>query len=317
VIIIVLLLVIAVLVLGAMVVARSRHRPLARLYRPLGWPTVHEWRERTASIFALQARPSAPSDSHWATPPAQQPSQLLYLPEINTAVGTRPPFGLAVAVRATGPTDAEQPDAYYAQRNVVALARGVSAAGAGQRAAALTLSAVMTSPLGRSDKAEEALRTGVESANKLVRSVARREPRYSDMATTLDVVYLELQDGWTRLYFAHVGNSSVWLKRASSSSVELLTQSDAPDGPLLRAVGLNPDLTPSIGEEPVNEGDRVFLTTASRSCFVTQAMMDGAARNGGSLPECAAALAAVARSPVAEGITIVAVEVSRFASFVA
>jgi serine/threonine protein phosphatase PrpC len=220
-------------------------------------------------------------------------------------------------VRATGPADAEQPDAYYAQRNVVALARGMSAAGAGQRAAALTLSAVMTSPLGRSDKAEEALRTGVESANKLVRSVAGREPRYSDMATTLDVVYLEFQGGRACLYFAHVGNSSVWLKRASSSSVELLTQSDAPDGPLLRAVGLNPDLTPSIGAELVDAGDRVFLTTASPSCFVTHAMMDAAARNGGSLHECAAALAAVVRSPAAEGITIVAVEVSRFASFVA
>jgi hypothetical protein len=316
VIIIVLLLVIAVLVLGAMVLARGRRRPLARLDQSFGWPTVHGWRERTASMFAVHAPPPTAVSSRWPTPPAQQASQFLDVSEMAAADG--PSLGLAVAVQSSGSADPEQPDAYYVQRNVVALARGLSAAGAGQRAAALTLSAMMTSPLGRSGKAEEALRAGVESANKLVRSVARREPRYSDMTTTLDVVYLELQGRQTYLCFAHVGNSSVWLKRGSSPSVELLTKSDAPDGPLLRAVGLNADLTPAIGVQPVVPGDRVFLTTTSRSCLVTPAMVDAATRSAGSLLDCAAALAGSVRpQAAAEGITVVAAEVAGIASFVA
>jgi hypothetical protein len=317
VIIVVWLLVIAVLFLGAMMVlVLGRRRPLSRLFQPLGWPIVYEWRGRAGSIFARRAQPSANFSSSTAIPPERQPSQMLDLP-MSTTVTDGPALGLAVVVRAAGPTDDEQADAYYVQRNVVALARGVSAAGAGQRAAALTLSAIMTSPLGQSGQSGEALRIGAEAANKLVRSVAQREPRYSDMATTLDVVYLEPRADRTFLHFAHVGNSSVWLKRASSFAAELLTQSDAPDGPLLRAVGLNPDLTPFIGVESVATGDQIFLTTASRSCFVTHEMIDTVAQSGGSLHESTAALAGIVQSSAAGGITIVAAEVTPFASFLA
>jgi hypothetical protein len=279
-------------------------------------------RERGAAILTLRrsARRSRVANAGWLTRPDLQPAQVLELPGTKTLVDDWP-LGLAVTALATGSVGYPQQDVYYVQRNVIALARGLSSAGIGPRAAALTLSAVMTSPIGRSREADEALRQGVRAANRLVRSVARREPAYSDMATTLDVVSVAFDGGRPSLHFAHVGNASIWLQRTASRSVELLTESHAVDGgPLLRAVGVAADVVPDIGQEATDAGDRIFLTTASRYFAFSPKIMNTItiAYAESPLHDCVAALAdAVRASAAPEGVTIVAAEVARPASFLA
>ena len=160
----------------------------------------------------------------------------------------------------------------------------------------------MASPLGQTQDEEAALRTGVRSANRLVRSVSQHEPKHSDMAATLDVVVMAVEGDRPYLHFAHVGNSSIWLQRAASMSVELLTESHAIDGgPLLRAVGVSANLVPDIGHMQVDLGDRIFLTTASRYFTFTPMIMDAIAiaHTGSPLHKVVAALADAALADTA------------------
>ena len=256
-----------------------------------------------------------------AASPDLQPAQALDLRPATKTLADDGPLGLAVTAMAARPDGYPQHDVYYVQRNVIAVARGLNAVGGAQRAAALTLSAVMSSALGRTQDPEEALRKAVSSANRLVRSISRREPEYSDMATTLDVAFVDVGEGQSSLYFAHVGNSSLWLQRAGSGPAKLLTESHSVDGgPLLRAVGLSPEVVPDLGHVPAGVGDRIFLTTASRYFTFTPEVMSAitAAQAGSSLHDCAAALAGAVRAAgTPEGVTIVVAEVGRLASFAA
>lgn len=279
-------------------------------------------RERAAAVRRRRSvrrlRLAGLEGTGWVSRPDLQPAQVLAARGAKTLVDDGP-LGLAVTALATESVGYPPQDVYYVQRNVIALARGLSAVGAGQRFAALALSAVMTSPLGRIQDAGEALRMAMRSANRLIRSAARREPGYSDMATTLDVVFVASNGGRPSLYFAHVGNSSLWLQRAGSTSVELLTESHVIDGgPPLRAVGLSGSIVPDIGYVPADPGDRIFLTTASRYFAFTLRIVNAvaAAHAGSPLQNCVAALAdAVGSSAAPEGITIVAAEIARSASF--
>jgi hypothetical protein len=178
---------------------------------------------------------------------------------------------------------------------------------------------VMTSQLGQTPNLEEALRESVSSANSLVRSFSRREPQYSDMAATLDVVFVAFDGEQPSLHFAHVGSSSIWLQRVASQSVELLTESHTIDGgPLLRAIGVAPAVVADVGQLPVSLGDRIFLTTASRFFAFTLEIIETitAVRAGSPLHDCVGALAeAVLPAADPEGVTIVAAEITRSASF--
>jgi hypothetical protein len=69
----------------------------------------------------------------------------------------------------------------------------------------------------------------------------------------------------------------------------------------------------------VNPGDRVFLTTASRYFAFTARIVNAiaSAHAGSPLQNCVAALAdAVQSSAAPEGVTIVAAEIARAASFI-
>jgi hypothetical protein len=264
------------------------------------------------------ARQAALTRADWLASPELQAAQLVYqVPERTLTDGE--PVGLAVTSRAVGPDGYPQQDVYYVQRDIIALARGLTAPPAAQRAAALSLSGIMTSPLGRTRDAEKALREGVKTANALVRSVARREPQYSDMAATLDVVFVDFRADQPLLHFAHVGNSTIWLWRGAGGPAQQLTEPHAMDGgQVLRAVGLAKDLVPEVGREPVDLGDRVFLATASPYLAVPPKLVEtiAAAHADQPLRDCVAALAdAIGPAATAEGLTILAAELARPASF--
>jgi hypothetical protein len=229
------------------------------------------------------------------------------------------PPGLAVVALATGSIGYPSPDAYFVQRNVIAVARGLNGAGVGQRAATLTLSAIITAPFGRTADVAKALRDGAASANRLVRSVAKREPANSDLRTTLDVAHVTFDGDEATLCYAHAGNAAIWLQRAGRARLELLTQAHAVDGgPVLRAVGLTAELTPDIGEVPVGIGDRIFVLTTTPYYALPAEVMKSIVAGYADKPlaECVTALVEAARPAAApEGITLVAAELSRSPSF--
>lgn len=261
------------------------------------------------------ARSAGPT---WLTRPDLQPAQTLSLPGTTTLEEEWPP-GLTVAALAAGPASAQQQDVYYVQRNLIALARGLTDIGEGQRAAALALSAVMTSRLGQTADIDQALQKGVSAANRLVRSISKRDPHYSDMVTTLDVVFVAFDSGESVMHFAHVGNSAIWLQRAGSPSVELLTEPHVVDGgPMLKAIGLTGELKPDIGRRPVEVGDRIYLTTKSPYFTFTGRLMNGTVgdRAGRPLHEAIATLAeAVNSSSTPDEVMIVGAELARPATF--
>lgn len=278
---------------------------------------------RTRAWARLAARRSARRGIAAATRVTRrdlQPTRVVDVPPAQTLVDDAR-LGLAVTGLATPSVGHPHQDVYYVQRNTIAIARGLTDAEVCQRAAALSLSAVMTSSLGQDLRIEEALRAGVTAANALVRSVAAREPRYSGMATTLDVVLATFEGDQPLLHFAHVGSSSIWLQRTASMSVELLTESHTiAGGPLLRAIGMSGSVIAQIGHRRAEAGDRLFITTSSRSFAFTPETVSAVATEhaAGSLHDCAAGLAAATQpSTDLEGITIVAAEIARSAIFVA
>jgi serine/threonine protein phosphatase PrpC len=164
----------------------------------------------------------------------------------------------------------------------------------------------------------EALKDSVESANRVVRSISSRDPEYSNMVTTLDIVVLASDVKRLYMYFAHIGSSSIWLLHAGDSTVQMLSEKHTVDnGSLLRAVGLSQEVLAQMGKVPVQPGDRVFLISAGSGFSFTPEAMDAVlAYAAEPLHDCAAALADAARSSgVPESITIIAAEVSKEAMF--
>ena len=172
---------------------------------------------------------------------------------------------------------------------------------------------------GRTDQVEKGLIECVNAANRVVRSIRNREPGFSDMATTLDVMCLARQGGRPAVYFAHVGNSAIWLHRTGSPGIELLTKVHGmTGGPLLRAVGLSPDVLPDIGQVRIRPGDRIFLTTASSAFSFSTETLESVAISHANEPlaNSVAALAEVARSGGGtQSITVVAAELGESAAF--
>jgi serine/threonine protein phosphatase PrpC len=316
---------------------RSRQRLSARTPGPLALARkLDALREQAARVIAprslapgqppaedLAGVPSARAAARGRELPAtrldRQAGQTLTLPATQTRTDDWPP-GLTVTALAAGPAGAAQQDVYYVQRDLVALARGLTAIGSGQRAAALALSAIMTSRPGQAPDAEQALRDGTDAANRLVRSIAQREPRYSDMVATLDVVYVAFDGRKPQLHFAHVGTSTIWLQRAGSPAVVRLTEPHVvPGGPVLRAVGRAPEtLVPDTGSEHIEVGDRIFLTTASHAFSFTEPQLNAAAGYHADRPlhDAIAALADVVQEAgVSDEIMIVGAEVARTGMF--
>ncbi|HEY1823607.1 MAG TPA: hypothetical protein VGG83_27080 [Trebonia sp.] len=273
----------------------------------------------------LPTRPLAPNpaadegraievQAAWQAYPDLQPAQLVYPLRARTLIDDEP-LGLTITARAVGSAGYPEQDAYYVQRNVVVLARGLTSVGAAQRAASLALSGVMTSALGQTRDVEKTLREAVKTSNALVRSVARREPQYSEMVTTLDVVFIDFRDDLPTLHFAHVGNSTIWIYRTAGGPVEQLTEPHAFDGgPVLRAVGLTAELAPDIGTKQIGLGDRVFMATANPYFAVPTKLIQtiAAAHADQSLQDCVAALAdALEPAAAPDGLTILAAEVAR------
>lgn len=327
----VLALVIVAAIAAGLVFALHRDREAARSYLPaeIGrrpsmarpeLPLTQEFRTLDQPQPEMVQRQLPVDSPVWATVPDLQPAPYFDAGGPSPAFRDWPP-GLTVTAAVVGPTVYPQQSVYYVQRNLIALACGLGVVDVGQRAAALALSAVMTSRLGRDPDAEQALRDAARSANRLVRSISGQSPEYSNMVTTLDIVFVAFDGDRPLLHFAHAGNSSIWLQRAGSPSVGPLTTSHTlAGGPVLRAVGLGADFEPDVGREPVGVGDRIFLITASRSFAVSRSLVDAVAcpLADRPLPEVVSELAAaVTSADPAEEIVIVGGEVARPGLFLA
>lgn len=211
--------------------------------------------QRTAVESAGQ-RAAGPATAATAPIPAGRAVSALHVP------GTG---GAQLSVVAVTLSDSSHDrDSYVVQQGLVGVAQGTNSTAIGQGAAALALSAIIAARLRQAPNAEAALEAGVSSANRTIRAVAQRDPTLAGMTTTLDIVLLDTAETTPAIVIAHVGNGTVWLQRPEASPLDQLTTPHAyGDGPLLRAIGLAPDLCPDVRRVPVQAGDRVILATDS------------------------------------------------------
>ncbi|MBI2468798.1 MAG: serine/threonine-protein phosphatase, partial [Candidatus Rokubacteria bacterium] len=121
--------------------------------------------------------------------------------------------------------------------------------------------------------AANCLGTGIRLANRRILGEASKRPDLTGMGTT--VVAVLAGDG--RLTYAGVGDSRVYLARGDALrqltrddswieealALRLIAEEERRDHPLrnvlTKAVGLQDDLEFDVGEEPLEDGDRVLL----------------------------------------------------------
>jgi hypothetical protein len=228
------------------------------------------------------------------------------------------PVRLAVAAESSANARSVQ-DAYVVQKDIVGVARGLTRTGIDHRAATLALSAVVSTGPQRADDPDQALRECISSANRTICTISRRDPELPDMATTLDVIFLRLRKRKAFLHFAHVGNSTIWLHRHGAANVVPLTETHAiAGGPLLRAVGLAPELTPDIGTVDIDFGDRVFVTTESIDFSLTRDAVSAVAYRYSQDPlhRCVSSMISLTPPESTQNITVVATEITDSAVFI-
>lgn len=171
----------------------------------------------------------------------------------------------------------EEPAIRERKGHLIAVADGLGGHEAGQIASATAIQALVdayyapTSP----SRVEPALQHAVQVANLKVHEVARADPAYRGMQTTLSA--LVLAGGFA--YVAHVGDSRVYLKRPGKLSVLTNDHSEAAElvrmrlasaeslaahprrNVLTRTVGSQLILRPDFRRVPVVAGDTFILCT--------------------------------------------------------
>ena len=171
----------------------------------------------------------------------------------------------------------EEPAVRERKGHLIAIADGLGGHEAGQIASATAIQALAEAyyaPTSAS-RVEPALQHAVQVANLKVHEVARGNPEYRGMQTTLSVLVLAGGFG----YVAHVGDSRVYLKRAGKLSVLTSDHSEAAElirmrlasaeslanhprrNVLTRTVGNQLILRPDFRRVPVAVGDTFILCT--------------------------------------------------------
>lgn len=130
--------------------------------------------------------------------------------------------------------------------------------------------------------AANCLGTGIRLANRRILDQASKRPDLTGMGTT--VVAVLAGDG--RLTYAGVGDSRVYLARGDALrqltrddswieealALRLIAEEERRDHPLrnvlTKAVGLQDDLKFDVGEEPLEDGDRVLLCSDGLTAVV-------------------------------------------------
>lgn len=297
--------------------ARQPTKPPGAAQQGAGGVTVEEERAGQGGLSLLGAlREARPRLARLELERRKRPAHVPATEAAPAKVGSVPARTrrrLAVAVDASGDVQSAH-DAYFVQNGMVAMARGATGGSTDQYAATLVLSAIISSRPQDSTKPEQGLRECVATANRTLRTVPQRDPALSGMVATLDIIYLDPDAPEPVLYFAHVGNGTIWLQKFGSTAIVTLTEPHTfANGPLLRGVGLVSDLVPDTGMTSISPGDRIFMSTRSSDFgLTTEAMNEIAyAHYDDSLQDCAAVLVSLAaRAQAGEGITVAAAEIT-------
>jgi PPM family protein phosphatase len=150
-------------------------------------------------------------------------------------------------------------DGYLILEGLVAVADGVGGTRLSAQASALALGAIVVGRAQSGVDGPEALDEWMVGANRTVRTARQRDPRQSELATTLDVLLLD--PAGQRVLFAHTGNSSIWHRTAATGVVLLLTEPHSAGEGLQRGIGLADHPYHDRNELPVRPGDRLLLAT--------------------------------------------------------
>jgi serine/threonine protein phosphatase PrpC len=143
---------------------------------------------------------------------------------------------------------------------VLAVADGMGGAKGGRVAAEMCVHGFMEAWYGLPETLglEQRVGRALESANRWIHALGRRDPKLAGMGTTFSAVILRGR----RAHLVHVGDSRIY--RLRGESLELLSEDHTLSGPeqdhiLYRAVGLEARLRIDYGEHPLEPHDRFLL----------------------------------------------------------
>lgn len=162
---------------------------------------------------------------------------------------------------------------------VYAVADGMGGEAAGEVASQMLVDTVQQALYGREHIDAGAMQSAILAANDAIRDYVREHPGCEGMGTTATMLHVD--EGRGKAYWAHVGDSRLYLLRQGSGQLEQLTQDhsyvedlvregtitreEAKNHPqrnmLTRAVGAMENLVVDTGELAVTNGDTLLLAT--------------------------------------------------------
>lgn len=166
-------------------------------------------------------------------------------------------------------------DSLLVGENLFLVADGMGGHAAGEIASSLLVSTVKDFLNGKNDIDEVVLKDSIILSNKIILNKVKENPNYFGMGTTATMAYINDD----KLYYAHVGDSRLYLFRNNSLSqitedhtyvASLLkkgeiTAEEALNHPkknfILRAVGVEENIEVDTGQFKIFAGDKLFLTT--------------------------------------------------------
>lgn len=206
------------------------------------------------------------------------------------------------------------------ERALFAVADGMGGQAAGEVASSLLVETLREELLPVPRIGEEELCRGVLRANERILREAELHPERRGMGTTATVLHIEGGVAW----WAHVGDSRLYLSRRGRlqqvtrdhSYVEELvsrgelTEEEARNHPqknmLLRAVGVEGDLSVDTGSFPLEQGDVLLLATDGLTNMVGDESIGKVLRENGEEPARALVQQALAAGG-SDNVTVVVV----------
>ena len=180
-------------------------------------------------------------------------------------------------------------DSLLVSQNLFLVADGMGGHAAGEIASSLLVNTVNEFLTNRDNIDEFILKYSIILSNQIILKKAKENPDYYGMGTTATMAYLK----YDTAYFAHVGDSRLYLFRNNSLSQITedhsyvaslvkkgeITEEEALSHPkknyILRAVGVEEKLEVDTGQFKLLKGDKLFLTTDGLiNCISNETLSD-------------------------------------------
>jgi serine/threonine protein phosphatase PrpC len=197
--------------------------------------------------------------------------------------------------RGSRPANEDYAGYYLGTPSILAVADGVGGAKGGRVAAELAVSSFIEGCLGLNplNGIRRNAAASLDSINRWIHEIGRRDQGLEGMATTLSALILQ----GSAAHVVHVGDSRLY--RLRDGVLVQLTDDHVPSQPglrhtLLRAVGLEPSVRIDYAVEPLRVHDRFLLATDGVHGALSAARLTGELARGNAPDEAARRIVAAA-----------------------